>query len=87
MAAKAVCAVTEACRIFGDAISGIHNSFRLLVLPQLQVSVREKVEGMVTRGVFRGIGGGLWIDAGRVGDGHVIGRAIRIDHLLPHAER
>ena len=82
-----VSAVAEACRIFGNAVARIDDMFRLPVLPQLQVGVRQKVEEMVTPGVFRGIGGGLRIDASRVGDGLVVGRAIRTDHLLPHAER
>ena len=80
-------AVAEARRILGNAIARIDDGFGLLVLPQLQVGVRQKVEEMVTPGVLRRIGGGLRIDASRVGDGLLIGRAIRTDHLLPHAER
>ena len=80
-------AVTKARRILSDAIAHIDDDFGLLVLPQLQVGVRQEVEEMVTPGVLRRIGGCLWIDASRVGDGLLIGRAIRTDHLLPHAER
>src|ERR1700733_6658964 len=79
-------AVTESCRKFGNAVARIHDSFRLLVLSQLQISVRQKVEGMVARGVFRRPGGGLRRDADRVSQGLVICRAVRTDYLLPHAK-
>jgi hypothetical protein len=80
-------AVAEARRIFSNAVARIHDAFRLLVLAQLQIGVRQEVEEMVTPRVFRRIRRGLRIDASRVCDRLVIGRAIRADHLLPHAER
>src|SRR6478735_3418119 len=55
-------AVAEARRILSDPIARIDDGLGLLVLPQLQVRVRQEVEEMVTPGVLRRIGAGLRID-------------------------
>ena len=76
-------AIAEVRRIFGDAVARIDDALRLLVLAQLQIGIGEEVKRVVARGVRGWIGGGLWIDPRRVGQRHLVGRAIRADHLLP----
>ena len=39
-----VSAVAESCRIFGNAVARIDDAFRLLVLSQLQIGIRQEVE-------------------------------------------
>src|SRR5215831_5916236 len=62
-----VSAVAESCRIFGNAVASINNTLCLLVLPQLQIGIREEIERVIARRVLGGIPGGLWIDACGVG--------------------